>query len=132
MKAIEKMLAASRIFVRDKGIDGFRGEIQMPKWEGSVIVSWGGGWEHVSVSPYKHHITPSWDDMCYIKSMFWNEDECVAQFHPPKSQYVNGMPNCLHLWKPAGHDFEMPPSVLVGVRDGQSMESLLKEMEKLK
>lgn len=128
MKPLDEMLHAPRVLISKKALDGFQGEIQMPKWKGSIIASWGGGWEHVSVSPYKHHIIPSWDDMCYIKNLFWNEDECVVQYHPPKSQYVNMMPNCLHLWKPVGHEFEMPPSILTGLRDGQTRESALKEI----
>lgn len=129
MKPIEEILNAPRVVVVNKSYDGFNGAIHMPDWVGSIVVSWGGGWEHVSVSPFKHHITPSWDDMCYIKNLFWNEDECAVQYHPPKFQYVNNMPNCLHLWKPAGHDVEMPPSIMVGIRVGQSRESIREEME---
>lgn len=57
------------------------------------------GLEHVSVSPYDQSITPTWDDMCRIKDIFWDEEELVVQVHPPKSEYVNIMPNCLHLWR---------------------------------
>lgn len=72
----------------------------MDSWAGSVI--WGcneDGMEHVSVSPADWRITPSWDDMCIIKDIFWEDDETVIQVHPPKSQYVNLVPNCLHLWR---------------------------------
>ena len=113
MKPIEEMLKAQRVLVEEQAFDGFCGTIYMPKWEGSIIVSWSGGWEHVSVCPFKHHIMPSWDDMCYIKNLFWNEEECAVQYHPPKSQYVNLMPNCLHLWKPIGREVEMPSLSLV-------------------
>lgn len=34
------------------------------------------------------------------KDMFFKEDEIVVQYHPAKSEYVNNMPNCLHLWRP--------------------------------
>lgn len=128
MKQLEDMLFAPRVIVQEKSQDGFCGEIHMAKWTGSIVVSWGCGWEHVSVSPYKRNVIPSWDDMCYIKDLFWDEDECVVQYHPPKSQYVNMVPNCLHLWKPVGHDLEMPPSILSGIRNGQSLESVLKEI----
>ena len=56
------------------------------------------GWEHVSVSPYGGK-TPSWDDMCEIKDMFWDDEEEVIQIHPKKSKYVNIVDNCLHLWR---------------------------------
>ena len=78
------------------------------------------GWEHVSVvaSSKKdgtlRERTPTWDEMCYVKSLFWNDDECVAQFHPPKSEYVNHHPHCLHLWRPTQSELPLPPSHLVG------------------
>ena len=64
-------------------------------------------WEHVSVScPGR---IPTWEEMCAIKNIFWDEEETVIQFHPKKSEYVNTNPNCLHLWKIKNHDFELPP-----------------------
>jgi len=74
------------------------------------------GWEHVSVST--EYRTPSWKEMCLIKNLFWHEDETVIQYHPPKSEYVNYHPHCLHLWKPIGITLPMPPSMLVGPKDG--------------
>lgn len=79
-----------------------------------VIASDGFDWEHVSVS--RSDRCPTWDEMCQIKDMFWGEDDCVVQFHPPKSEYVNNHPNCLHLWRHAECDFKTPPSILVGVK----------------
>jgi hypothetical protein len=38
-------------------------------------------WEHVSVSTA--HRTPNWIEMCLVKDLFWTEEECVIQFHPP-------------------------------------------------
>jgi hypothetical protein len=52
----------------------------------------------------------------------------VVQYHPAKSEYVNNMPNCLHLWRPVNEAMPTPPSIMVGVRDGQSMESVMKEI----
>jgi hypothetical protein len=79
-----------------------------------VIASDGLGWEHVSVTYYKKSKTPTWDDMCYIKAFFWDEEEMVMQLHPPKSQYVNNHPHVLHLWKPTEKEIPAPPVVLVG------------------
>ena len=79
-----------------------------------IIASDGEGWEHVSVSCEKRN--PNWDEMCFVKNLFWGEDETVLQFHPPKSEYVNFHPYCLHLWKPVGQDLLLPPSILVGPR----------------
>jgi hypothetical protein len=79
-----------------------------------VIASDGEGWEHVSVSLPSR--TPTWDEMCYIKQIFWGDDECVVQYHPPKTEYVNNHETCLHLWKQVGQEFNLPPSILVGIK----------------
>lgn len=63
--------------------------------------------EHVSVSSPEYRM-PSWDDMCFVKSLFWDDEETVIQYHPKKSEYVNININCLHLWKPP-YDLPLPP-----------------------
>ena len=70
--------------------------------------------EHVSVSLPNR--TPSWEEMCKIKDLFWGEEETVIQFHPPRSEYVNNHPYCLHLWKKEGENMETPPSILTGIK----------------
>lgn len=80
-----------------------------------VIVSDGEGWEHVSVSCPNR--CPNWPEMCFIKNLFWSEEETVIQYHPPKSEYVNCHPNCLHLWKPTDAEIPTPPSILVGPKE---------------
>ena len=62
------------------------------------------GWEYVSVSPKHKFNVPTWNDMCVLKDVFFGDEEEVYQIHPPKSQYVNLVDNCLHLWKPIGID----------------------------
>jgi len=84
-----------------------------------VIASEGGeevglsNWEHVSVSLKNR--CPSWDEMCFIKTLFWDGADLVLQFHPPSSDYVNRHQYCLHLWRKCGtNDFvEMPPQIMV-------------------
>ena len=47
-------------------------------------------WEHVSVSiPDRPDTCPSWPEMCLVKDLFWDAEDCVVQFHPPASQYIN-------------------------------------------
>lgn len=77
-----------------------------------VIASTGAGWDHVSVS--LKHRTPSWAEMCYIKNLFFDENETVVQFHPKKSEYVNCHPFALHLWKNQRFDYQLPFYLLVG------------------
>ncbi len=81
----------------------------------NIIASDGEGWEHVSVS--LNNRNPNWDEMNFVKNMFWCEDDLVVQFHPPKSVYINTHPFCLHLWRKAGtNDFcEVPNKLLVGI-----------------
>lgn len=110
-------------------MDGGRADIHIGGWNGSVIWSDGAGWEHVSVCPYAKRIIPSWDDMCQLKDVFFNDDESVIQIHPPKEQYVSNMDNCLHLWKCSYKEMVLPPSCLVGMRKGQTREELWKEVK---
>ncbi len=77
-----------------------------------VIVSWGGGWDHVSVS--LENRCPDWDEICFAKDIFFHPNECVIQYHPPKSDYVNNHPYCLHLWRPQNESVPMPPKSFVG------------------
>ncbi len=52
-----------------------------------AIASTGMGWDHVSVSLEDR--CPTWDEMCWIKKLFFEPDECCMQLHPPESDYVN-------------------------------------------
>jgi len=77
-------------------------------------------WEHVSlrIGYKKYHgklaeRIPTWAEMCLIKSLFWEKDECVMQLHPPESEYVNQHPLVLHLWKPIGVPIPQPPKIAV-------------------
>jgi len=80
------------------------------------IASDGEGWEHVSVSINRQRC-PSWETMCVIKNMFWDSPhDCVFQFHPPESEYVNMHPYCLHLWRPENINIPTPPSWMIGVK----------------
>lgn len=79
-----------------------------------AIASDGGGWEHVSVTTPGR--CPTWEEMCRVKSMFWDVEDCVVQYHPPQSQYVNNHPNCLHLWRPINDNVPTPPTYMVGIK----------------
>lgn len=88
-------------------------EIPFESYVLSVIASSGVdvGWDHVSVS--LRNRCPNWKEMCFIKDLFWEPEECVIQFHPPESKHVNIHPHCLHLWKSAKRDFPLPPEALI-------------------
>lgn len=79
-----------------------------------IIASDGLGWEHVSVSLPNR--VPTWEEMCFIKNIFWDEEDCVVEYHPPRSQYVNNCKFCLHLWKKQDYEFPLPDKSLVGLK----------------
>ena len=63
------------------------------------------GWEHVSAEFMAKRL-PTWNEMCFIKDMFWGEEEEVVQIHPRKSDYVN-ITDALHLWRPVNGDWSI-------------------------
>ena len=131
MKTNEELRSERNLRIIKTGDDGGYGEVKYGKLRGSVIWSTGGGWDHVSVAPYKRSYTPSWAEMCRIKDMFFWPEDVAVQYHPARSEYVNNMPNCLHLWRPQGVELPVPPSIMVGIRDGQSAESVRDEIREL-
>ena len=80
-----------------------------------AVASDGEGWEHVRVTFVGGIGTPRWKQMCEIKDIFWDAEDCVVQYHPPKSEYINNCPTCLHLWRPIGIEIPRPPVALVGI-----------------
>lgn len=74
----------------------------------TLVISWNEGfkWNHVSVSPLKKTRIPTWDDMCKLKDWCFDPEEEAYQIHPKKSNYVNLMQNCLHLWQPVTCDLK--------------------------
>lgn len=86
-------------------------EIRMGSRRCRVIASDGGGWEHVSVSLGDR--CPNWEEMCRIKAIFWDDEDCVVQYHPPESEYVNNHPFVLHMWRPTEVEMPRPPIWLV-------------------
>lgn len=83
------------------------------------------GWEHVSAHTQELQKrkgnrrwvqrTPTWDEMCLVKDAFWDAEECVVQFHPPASEYVNNCAYSLHMWRHRTEPMPRPPSKLVGI-----------------
>lgn len=81
-----------------------------------MIASDGKGWEHVSVKVETAKRCPNWEEMCFVKSLFWGPEDVVMQLHPAESEYVNNHPNVLHLWRPITGTIPVPDSILVGVK----------------
>ena len=140
MRDIEEIKKTSGLVIKKEGIDGLAGTVFPIEYrKGKVkvnqnidedlhfIFSKGLGWEHLSVStPVK---TPTWEQMCKMKEIFWGDDEVCMELHPKKEEYVNMHPYCLHIWKPIGVEIPTPPSILVGIRKGKEFEDMQKIKE---
>lgn len=82
--------------------------------DGTQLIDAGLHWEHVSVSlPGR---CPTWEEMCKVKALFWDDEDCVMQLHPPRSEWVNNHRFCLHLWRPIGVEIPRPPAIAVGIK----------------
>jgi len=81
--------------------------------ECGVICGEGDGWLHVSVSIIGSTTIPSWSMMCQVRDLFFDPEDCVVQYHPKKSEYVNTHPNVLHLWKYLDGEFPRPTMDMV-------------------
>ena len=69
------------------------------------------GWDHVSVSR-PNRTLPTWDEMCWVKDLFFLPEETVVQYHPAKGKNVDRYP-VLHLWRPQDVELPMPPIIFV-------------------
>jgi len=69
-----------------------------------VIASNDGGWDHVSISLATK--CPRWEDMEFVKRLFFKENEICWQYHVAVDDHINIHPYTLHIWRK--HDFEMP------------------------
>lgn len=63
----------------------------------NFMMSIQGGWEHLSVSMPSR--TPTWDQMCTMKEIFFDDEEECVEYHPRKSEYIDAHPHCLHIWR---------------------------------
>lgn len=73
-------------------------------------------WEHASVSlvsKKEPRRCPTWEEMCFVKDLFWGDDECVVQYHVPAEDHQNLHEYVLHLWKRSDCEFIRPPGYLV-------------------
>lgn len=114
MKPIKEMLKSPLITkITGTGDDGAMFEFKYKVRKYEVIASNGGGWDHVSIYPLHQKHTPSWDVMCILKNMCFNDDEVVMELHPAKKDYVNLAEYCLHLWKPQYEAIPTPPKLFV-------------------
>lgn len=118
MKKLEEIKSTPNLIIEAEAEnDGMGGKYYDKinnKWL-NFIFSYQMGWEHLSVStPSK---TPTWEQMCMMKDIFWNKDEACVEYHPKEEDYVNNHKYCLHIWKPTEVELPIPPSFLVGFKN---------------
>lgn len=114
MKSLEEIRKNPAVQVKKYGEDGGCGIVNIGKGKNNaptVIWSNSGGWDHVSVS-FRNRC-PSWEEMCRVKKIFFNDDEACIEYHPAKDNYVNLHPYCLHMWKPQNIEIPTPPVLFV-------------------
>jgi len=70
------------------------------------------GFDHVSVSLSNR--CPTWEEMDYIKRLFFKDDEIAYQLHMPTAANISFHPYCLHIWRPVGVAIPLPPPDTVG------------------
>jgi len=68
-------------------------------------------WDHVSVSLQNR--CPNWQEMSFIKSLFFQDHEVCFQLHVSHMDHINCHNNCLHMWRPHNIEIPLPPKMLV-------------------
>lgn len=69
-------------------------------------------WDHVSVSCKNR--CPNWQEMEFIKHLFFKEDEWAMQLHAPPTKHINCHPFVLHIWRPLNAEIPLPDPIMVG------------------
>lgn len=114
MRSIKELETIPRLQILVRGQDGVKAFANPAASKGAnlhVIASWGGGWDHVSVSLPNR--CPTWDEMAAVKNMFFRPNETAIEYHPAELNYVNQHPYCLHIWKPQNEEIPQPPMIFV-------------------
>lgn len=131
MKNIIQIKKTPRLIILREGADGGWAEAHLASSKkprpAMVVFSWGGGWDHVSVSFSNR--TPTWEEMCEIKRLFFHPEEVCVEYHPMESEYVNMHPYALHIWRPQKGTMPTPPAWMVGAKKGQTLSDAYREGE---
>lgn len=94
------------------------GDLRQRQWM-RVIASAGKdqpeGWrfDHVSVSLSNR--CPTWEEMDYIKRLFFQPEEVCYQLHVSSADHISDHPYCLHIWRCCDVAIPLPPSEMVGI-----------------
>lgn len=131
MKDIKEIKQTTGLIIKKEKSNGFGGTYCIFEHKNGTaklkqqlhfIFSWACGFEHLSVSTPTR--TPTWDEMCIMKDVFWRDDEECMQLHPKKENYIDNMKYCLHIWRPINQAIPMPPNIMVGLRPNHLKEDV--------
>ena len=113
MRSMERIKreCGDRLTLLSVGPAGFAARLFVRNVQLQIIASWGGGWDHVSVSLPDR--CPTWLEMDNVKRIFFARDETAMQLHPPDEKRINTHNYCLHIWRPQKEHIPMPPRILV-------------------
>lgn len=76
-----------------------------------VMCGCGEDWDHVSVSVKGR--CPTWDEMHWIRGLFFEPGETVIQIDPPKDHYINYHKHTLHMWRHWRQEILLPPAKFI-------------------
>ena len=93
--------------------DDIQGAFIIPylDYELKVMCGVGDGWDHVSVSLANR--CPHWDEMEWVRRLFFKDGETVLQIHPPVKHHINYHPYVLHLWRAWHVEYTLPPRYML-------------------
>jgi hypothetical protein len=136
MRSLEEIKKTSGISIKKEEYNCFGGSVfKTIKYKKSgvqfydplnFIFSVAGGFEHLSVSTPTR--CPTWEEMQFMKEVFWKDDEVCYQLHPAKENYINNHPYCLHIWRKIDQDPPLPPLGMVGIKSGATVEDMTELM----
>lgn len=76
-------------------------------------------WDHVSIhasvnlTGTERNTTPTWEEMDYVKGLFWDPGDVVMQLHVNDGRKIDIHKYTLHLWRPTDKEIPLPPPELV-------------------
>lgn len=116
LSAIQKHMGVVTI---ETGVDGGAFVLRTDTANLRIVASWGGGWDHVSVSTRTR--VPRYYEMRAVKRVFFKPEEWAMELHAPLSLHINfspkvlhlWRPHVLHLWRPQSGDIPVPPRMFV-------------------
>src|SRR5580765_7987288 len=111
MKSLAQISLLPNVRVIEVDVDGGAFFVNDGKKNLKVFASFGEGWDHVSVSLSMR--CPTWEEMEFVKRLFFKDDEDAYQLHVAPKDHISIHPYVLHMWRPQDVAIPLPPPVMV-------------------